>query len=75
MGKIFKNIKLMIDECKHTFSIICLTETWCSNETFHHNFNLHIPQYNFIHLEKIINVVVVVIDKKLIFKHREEHSV
>ena len=31
MSKNFEKFKLMLHEFKHTFSIICVTETWCSN--------------------------------------------
>ena len=77
MSKNFEKLKLVLHECKHTFSMICLTETWCSNETFYHNSNLHLPQYNSIHLErknKRGGGVCVFINKKLLFKHRKELS-
>ena len=78
MIKNFEKLKhTNIQTYKHTFSI-CLTETWCSNETIYHNSNLHLPQYNSIHLErknKRGGGVCVFINKKLLFKHRKEFSV
>ncbi|XP_065678226.1 uncharacterized protein LOC136093192 [Hydra vulgaris] len=29
LNKNFENLKILLDEIKHDFSIICLTETWC----------------------------------------------
>ena len=52
MSKNFEKFKLILHECNYLFSIICLTETWCSDETFRNDSNLQLPNYNSIHLER-----------------------
>ena len=38
-----------MSKCAHNFSIICLTETWNSDESFLNNSNFQLPNYNSIH--------------------------
>ena len=55
-----------------------MTETWCSNETFNNDANMHLPQYNSIHQErknKRGGGVCVFIHKKLLFKQRKNVSI
>ena len=78
MSKNFEKLKLMLHECNHLFGIICLTETWCSDETFRNDSNLHLPQYDSIHLERIGKRgggVCVFVHKKLMCKYRKDFSV
>ena len=78
MSKNFEKLKLMLHECDHKFSIICLTETWCSDESFRNNSNLNLPNYNSIHLERIGKRgggICVFISKELHFKQIKEFSV
>ena len=42
MSKNFEKLKLMLNECNYNFSIICLTETWCSDESFRNDSTLHL---------------------------------
>ena len=75
MNKNFEKLKLMLHECNHLFGIICLTETWCSDDAFLNDSNLHLPQYNSIHLErkgKRGGGVCVFVHKKLMFKYRKD---
>ena len=54
-----------------------MTETWSSDETFHNDSNLHLPQYNHIHQErknKRGGGVCVFVHKKILFKRRKEFS-
>ena len=37
MNKNFENFKLFLSTCAHEFSMICLTETWNSDELFQIN--------------------------------------
>ena len=34
LNKNFDNFKTFLAECSHNFSIICLTETWCTDDSF-----------------------------------------
>ena len=78
MSKNFQKLKLMLHECDHNFSIICLTETWCSDESFRNNSNLILPNYDSIHLgrkDKRGGGICVFISKELSFKQRKEFSI
>ena len=52
MSKKFENLKLMLSNLNYDFSMICLTETWCSDDIFRNNSNYNLPQYNSIHQER-----------------------
>ena len=78
MSKNFEKLKLMLNECNYNFSIICLTETWCSDESFRNDSTLHLPQYNSVHLErknKRGGGICIFINEKLLFKRREDFSI
>ena len=44
--KNFENFKLFLSKCAYEFSIICLTETWCTDESFLNDSDLQLPKYN-----------------------------
>ena len=50
--KNFDNFKLMLSDLNYEFSMICLSETWCSNDSFQNNSNYNLSQYNSIHQER-----------------------
>ena len=37
-------------ECDFKFGMICITETWCSNDSFQNNSNFNLTNYRAIHL-------------------------
>ena len=58
--------------------MICLTETWCSDETFIENSNLKLPKYNSIHLgrkNKQGGGVCTFVNEALLYKIRTDLSV
>ena len=58
--------------------MICLTETWCSDDIFRNNSNYNLPQYNSIHQErkhKRGGGICVFVNKDLIFKQRNDFSI
>jgi len=48
-------LKQFLTECNYLFSMICLTETWCSDESSRINSNLEIPNYKLISSERKTN--------------------
>ena len=49
MNKNFENFKTFLSEVEHKFSIISLSETWLSDESFSSNSNFQLPDYNSFH--------------------------
>ncbi|MBY0580085.1 MAG: hypothetical protein K2P53_00155, partial [Rickettsiales bacterium] len=47
LNKNFENLKLFLDEIKHNFSIICITETWCKHDE--QNLHFELDKYTSIH--------------------------
>ena len=39
MNKKFENFKLFLSQCSQELSMLCLTETWNSDESFQNNSN------------------------------------
>ena len=53
LNKNFENLKILLDEIKHDFKIICLTETWCKcGET---NYEFELNNYTSIHQPREVN--------------------
>ena len=78
MSQNFDELKSLLNNINFTFSIICLTETWCSDESFIKNSNFQLSGYNSLHLErknKRGGGVCVFIREDLIFKKRKDFSV
>ena len=75
MNKNFENFKLFLSKCAHNFSIICLTETWNSDESFLNNSNFQLPNYNSIHFgrkNKRGGGICIFISDSLNFKRRND---
>ena len=49
LNRNFEHFKLFLHTCGYEFGIICLTETWCTNESFLANSNFQLPNYNAVH--------------------------
>ena len=45
-------MKIFLDQIKHQFLFICLTETWCKNESLDKNLNFTLPNYNIVHQKR-----------------------
>ena len=45
----------LLEESKHSFNVICLTETWLNDHEFKTNSNYHLPNYEGIHYERKTN--------------------
>ena len=45
----------LLEESKHPFNVICLTETWLNDHEFKTNSNYHLPNYEGIHYERKTN--------------------
>ena len=44
-----------LEESKHSFNVICLTETWLNDNESKTNSNYHLPNYKGIHCERKTN--------------------
>ena len=79
MNKNFENFKTFLFETCHTFSMICLTETWLTDDAFKNISNYHLNDYTGIHFERKTGSagggVCVYIRKTLMFKNRIDLSV
>ena len=45
----------LLEESKHSFNVVCLTETWLNDYEFKTNSNYYLPNYEGIHYERKIN--------------------
>ena len=71
--KNISNFQLFLSQIKHEFSIICLTETWCCDQSFRNDSNLQLLNYKSIHLgrqNKRGGGVCIFIHQKILFKQR-----
>ena len=76
--KNFDDFKSMLSDLNYDFSVLCISETWCSNDSFQNNSNYKLDQYNAIHQErkgKRGGGVCVYINKRYNFKHRRDFSI
>ena len=68
-----------MSETNFLFNIICITETWCSNDEIKSNSNLHLPNFEIIPLERKIKKrgggVLIYIKKNLDYTIRNDLSV
>lgn len=48
----FENFKHLLKTLNHTFSVICITETWLSDDDFHSNSDYRLPSYYAEHFER-----------------------
>ena len=46
LNRNFEHLKLMLSELNYDFSMICVSETWCSNESFKNSSDYNLSQYN-----------------------------
>ena len=75
MTKKFENFKLFLSRCAYDFSMICLSETWNSDESFSNDSTLHLPNYNPIHFgrkNKRGGGICVFVNERFIFKRRDD---
>ena len=66
----------LLKETKHSFDVICLTETWLNDLEFKINLNYHLPNYEGIHYERKAgkrgNGVLMYIRNDLTYKIRND---
>ena len=74
----FENFRNLLTESNHCFNVICLRETWFSDEDFKNNSNYQIPKYKAIHHERKTGKrgggVLVYIKNSLTYKVRSDIS-
>ncbi|XP_065684402.1 putative uncharacterized protein DDB_G0289263 [Hydra vulgaris] len=79
LKKNFENFLNVICETDNSFNLICVTETWSSNEEFENNSNLQLPGFNAITLERNINKrgggVLFYVRNSLLYNVRRDMSV
>ena len=75
----FESLKVLLEECNFSFDILCLTETWCSDQSFGANSNFQLPNYDALHYERKTNKkgggIVIYVKTNLIYKIRNELSI
>ena len=52
MNANFKKLHDLLLNCSNSFNIICVTETWCTNNDIKNNSNFHLPNFDFVHQER-----------------------
>ena len=71
-----ENFKNLLTESNYCFNIICLSETWCTDEEFSNNSFYHIPNYEPIHCQRKTNKrgggVLIYIRQNLNYKIRND---
>ncbi|XP_065684380.1 uncharacterized protein LOC136096739 [Hydra vulgaris] len=71
-------LKYFLIECDYLFSMICITETWCSDESCRINSSLEIPKYKLLSFERKTNKrgggIITYIRNDQITKIREDLS-
>ena len=72
----FENFRNLLEECNFCFNVICLTETWSSDDDFNSNSIYILPHYKAIHCERKTNKkgggVLIYIKNDLIYKSRND---
>ena len=48
----FEDFKKNLATYSLNFSVICLTETWCTDDSFKNNSNFQLPNYKSVHQER-----------------------
>ena len=48
----FEKLHDLLLNCSNSFNIICVTETWSTDNDIKNNSNFHLPNFDFIHQER-----------------------
>ena len=52
MNSNFEKLQDLLLRCSNSFNIICVTETWSTDNDIKNNSNFHLPNFEFIHQER-----------------------
>ena len=52
MNSNFEKLHDLLLSCSSSFNIICVTETWSTDNDIKNNSNFHLPNFDFIHQER-----------------------
>ena len=52
----FDKLKNFLSQITHSFGMICITETWCTNDSFVNNSNFQLPNYLPVSFERTSNL-------------------
>ena len=52
MNSSFEKLHNLLLNCSNSFNIICVTETWPTNNDIKNNSNFYLPSFDFIHQER-----------------------
>lgn len=52
LKKNYESLRNFLNETKNSFNIICITETWCSNEEIMWDSTIHLSDFDIISLER-----------------------
>ena len=52
MNSNFKKLNDFLLSCPNSFNIVCVTETWSTDNDIKNNSNFHLPNFDFIHQER-----------------------
>ena len=52
MNSNFEKLHDMLLNCSNSFNIICVTETWSTDNDIKNNSNFHLPNFDFLHQER-----------------------
>ena len=78
VSKNVEKLKLLLSNINYEFSMISLTETWCSDDAFYNNTEYDLPGYYSIHQERKYKRgggICVFIKNNFIFKQRKDLSI
>ena len=76
----FDKLKNFLSRITHAFGVICISESWCSNDSFVNNSNFQLPNYLPVSFERKTNKrggggIINFLHKKIMFKVRNDLSV
>ena len=78
MNKNFENFKYMLNMLKYEFKVICITESWCNDESMSTNSNFQLPNYSVIHQMRADHAgggICMFIHSSLSYKLRKDLSI
>ena len=79
MNANFENFKTFLEQTEFAFNVICLSETWLSNNSFRENSVYHLPNYDAIPLERKTKKrgwgVLMYVRNNLMYKVRNDLSI
>ena len=79
MNSNFEKLHVLLLNCSNSFNIICVTDTWSTDNDIRNNSNFHLPNFDFTHQErkigKKVGGILIYVKNHIKFKVMKDLSV